>query len=71
MDDCDIWSPTAEDIANAQVTLLAEALGAPDYDALLALSVRDPAMYWRGALGFLGVAWSASPESYVDLSRGK
>lgn len=64
------WHPTAETVAGAQVTALARAAGVADYDALLALSLADPAAYWAHAHRFLGIRWSVTPTSYVDLGRG-
>jgi acetyl-CoA synthetase len=66
----DIWWPTAQRIASAQVTALARRMGVEDFDALLDLSLRDPGAYWEKALEFLGIVWRTKPSAYVDLSRG-
>ncbi len=66
----DIWTPTQQQIDNAQVTALARALGVADYDALHRLSLEKPDSYWKTAIEFLGIPWSKQPDGYVDLSRG-
>jgi len=66
-----VWSPTSDDIANAQVTALMKALGVPTYDALYRLSIDDPARYWRTVIDFCGIVWSRDYETYIDVSAGR
>ncbi|MFT3972100.1 MAG: AMP-binding protein [Amaricoccus sp.] len=65
------WSPEQRHFDSAHVLKLAQKLGVPDYDALLALSVEKPDVYWQAAADFLGIKWDTAPDGYVDLSRGK
>lgn len=65
------WTPEPRHFETAHVLKLAEKLGVPDYDALLALSIEHPDRYWRAANDFLGITWDKAPEGYVDLARGK
>ena len=64
------WIPTAETVARAQVTRLAQELGCEDFAALRRFSVEHPDAYWRHANGFLRIAWSREPDGYVDLPDG-
>jgi len=68
--DNDTWCPSPRQMEDAQVLALARALGLPDYDALHAFSLRDPAGYWMAAIDFLGINWSKRPIAYIDLARG-
>ncbi|MDR5653291.1 AMP-binding protein [Ruixingdingia sedimenti] len=65
------WIPQQRHFEKAHVLRLAERLGVADYDALLALSVEKPDVYWRAAIDFLGIRWNRAPDDYVDLSRGR
>jgi acetyl-CoA synthetase len=65
------WTPAPRHFETAQVLRLAERLDVADYDALLALSVSDPAAYWQAAQDWLGIQWDQQPDAYVDLSRGQ
>ncbi|RQP08172.1 MAG: acetate--CoA ligase [Paracoccus sp. BP8] len=65
------WTPEKRHFDSAHVLKLAERLGVADYDALLALSVEKPEVYWQTASDFLGIRWDKAPDAYVDLSRGK
>ena len=65
------WYPQQRHLDEAQVLKLAEKLGVPDYDSLLALSIERPDAYWDVAMDFLGIKWERRPEAYVDLARGK
>ncbi len=64
------WIPSAETVARAQVTRLAQELGCADFAALRRFSVNHTDAYWRHANGFLRIAWSCEPQGYVDLSEG-
>jgi len=64
------WVPAPGQIAAAQVTALAAALGVDSYDALCRLSLADPARYWTAVNRFCGIAWSRPWTQFVDLSDG-
>lgn len=64
------WFPTPAQVAGANVTALAAALGVPDYDALCRLSQDDPARYWAEVVRFCGVVWSRPWERFMDLAEG-
>lgn len=64
------WVPGPDQVAAAQVTALAAALGVDGYDALCRLSREDPARYWAGVNRFCGVVWSRPWDRFVDLSDG-
>ena len=65
------WTPTANDIADAQVTALMKRLDVPTYDALYRASVDEPERYWRTVLDFCGVVWSRDYSRYIDVSQGR
>lgn len=65
------WVPQQRHFDASHVLKLADKLGVADYEALRALSIQDPATYWRAAAEFLGMKWDKAPEAYADLSRGK
>ncbi len=64
------WRPTPATVAGAQVTALARGLGVDGFDALLDLSVRDPARYWREMMRLLAITWRRPYDDYVDLTDG-
>lgn len=66
-----IWKPTAEIIADANVTALARKLNYADFDQLWSGSISDPGRYWNAVIDFCGIVWRKPYEDYVDLSRGK
>ncbi len=66
-----IWTPTAQRIADANVTHLGRLLGLDDFDALQRFSVENPAAYWQAVNEFCGIVWSRPYHTYADFSRGK
>lgn len=64
------WTPSADDIANAQVTALMRRLDVPTYADLVRVSIDDPARYWRTVLDFCGIVWSRDYTRYIDVSDG-
>ncbi|AUH65981.1 hypothetical protein [Paracoccus zhejiangensis] len=48
-------SPALHHFETAQVLRMAERLDVADYDALLTVSVSDPAAYWQVAQDWLGI----------------
>lgn len=69
-DNAGTWRPHADDVAGAQVTALARALGVGGFDELLSTSLEHPGRYWRTVLDHLGIVWMRDPDAYVDLARG-
>lgn len=67
----DAWRPSAQQVADANVTEIGRLLGVADFDALQAFSVKDPAAYWKVINEYCQIVWSKPYEHYVDLSRGK
>ena len=65
-----IWQPTAERIAQANVTRLAEAHGIPSIHELRARSVVDPQWYWDAAIDDLGIPFAEPYRQVVELSNG-
>jgi acetyl-CoA synthetase len=68
-DNCGVWKPRAEDVADANVTSLMHELGMNDYDAFYRYSVEQPAAYWRKILDFCQIKWQRDYSEYVDLGR--
>ncbi|MGC4250256.1 MAG: AMP-binding protein [Sphingobium sp.] len=66
----DMWVPTQKQIDDAHVTALARLLNVDGYDALHALSIEKPDVYWNVALEYLNIPWTTKPAGYADLSRG-
>ena len=64
------WTPSAEVVANAQVTALMQRLGVTSYDALYRLSIDEPARYWRTVVDFCGIVWSRDYATYLDVAEG-
>ena len=69
--DTTTWTPTADDIAAAQVTALMRRLDVPDYDALHRLSIAEPERYWRDVLAFCDIVWSRDWTRLIDVSAGR
>jgi acetyl-CoA synthetase len=67
----DRWSPTAEQIAAANLTAFAHALGVDGYHGLLAASDRDLAGFYEKLVDRLRLHWDAPWERILDLERGK
>jgi len=70
LDQNDIWQPTVDHVARAQVTALSRRLGVSDADQLYDLSLAEPERYWREVNAFCGIRWSRDYERYCDLERG-
>jgi acetyl-CoA synthetase len=65
-----LWRPSADWRDSTLIGELCQRLDVPDYDALLALSLRSPDTYWRAAWQHLGFAWREAPAGHVDLAQG-
>ena len=65
------WTPTPEQLARANVTRLAQALGCDeDFFALHRLSLDEPDRFWRAVLDDLGLPFFEQWHTVVDVSRG-
>jgi acetyl-CoA synthetase len=65
-----IWRPSAELVEQANVTRLAQALGARDYHELHRISVAEPERFWPAIVEDLGIEFSRPWDAVVDTSRG-
>ncbi|MGE4238888.1 AMP-binding protein [Ramlibacter sp.] len=65
------WQPGAEDRASSGIAQMMRALEVESYDDLLAVSVADPARYWRVATKHCRIVWDAEPHGYLDDSAGR
>ncbi|MHC4391424.1 MAG: AMP-binding protein [Planctomycetota bacterium] len=64
------WFPTSETIEAANLTKLARALGASDYAALYALSVKQRGAFWAAVIERLGIPFEQPAPRTLDLSEG-
>ena len=64
------WSPTAEQLAAANVTRLAGRLGCASFAELQRFSVDEPERFWPAVVGDLGLEFSAPWEQVLDDSDG-
>lgn len=69
--DSPLWRPSAERVANAQLTHFAAPLGfsPPDYAALHRWSVAHRAEFWRAVWEFCGVVGEMGDAVLVDGGR--
>jgi acetyl-CoA synthetase len=66
-----LWSPTEATLAGSRLGELIEYLRVPDYDAVYALSINDPARFWAATLDLLEIPWETPYEQLVSLERGR
>ncbi len=64
------WTPTPEQLRDANVTRLATALGCTDYESLHLVSIEEPDRFWRAVVSDLGLELVEDWEHVVDESRG-
>jgi len=64
------WTPTAEQLRDANVTRLAARLGCDDYESLHRVSIEEPDRFWRAVVADLGLELASDWDSVVDESRG-
>jgi acetyl-CoA synthetase len=64
------WTPSAEQLAAANVGRLARSLGCADYDALHRLSIDEPDGFWRAVVDDLGIPLDRDWDEVLDDSRG-
>ncbi|MEP6976663.1 MAG: AMP-binding protein [Thermoleophilia bacterium] len=65
-----VWTPTPEQVEQANVTRLIRRLGCADYHELQRLSVRDPERFWPEVVDDLGIEFSTPWDRVLDTSRG-
>jgi acetyl-CoA synthetase len=65
-----VWTPTKEEIENANVTRLARRLGVEHYRDLHRISVDEPERFWPEVIGDLGLEFTHPWTSVLDTSRG-
>ena len=64
------WTPSAEQLAAANVGRLARSLGCADYDALHRVSIDEPDRFWRAVVDDLGIPLERDWDEVLDDSRG-
>jgi acetyl-CoA synthetase len=65
-----VWTPSTEQVENANLTRLARRLGAERYADLHRISVEEPERFWPALIEDLGLEFSEPWDSVVDSSRG-
>jgi acetyl-CoA synthetase len=65
-----IWRPSPELVEHANVTRLADTLGAADYHELHRISVDEPERFWPAVVEDLGIEFSRPWDTVLDASRG-
>jgi acetyl-CoA synthetase len=64
------WTPTAEQLAAANIGRLARSLDCNDYAELHRVSIDEPDLFWRAVVADLGLPLARDWESVRDESRG-
>jgi acetyl-CoA synthetase len=64
------WTPTAEQLAEANVTRLAGALGCESYAELQRVSIDEPDRFWRAVVADLRIPLIRHWDAVLDDSRG-
>jgi acetyl-CoA synthetase len=65
-----VWRPSAIELERSRLMAFMREHQLPEYDALLARSVADPAWYWDAVVKHLGIEWYRPYEQVLDVSRG-
>jgi acetyl-CoA synthetase len=65
-----VWTPTAEQLATANVSRLAQLLDCDDYDALHRTSIEEPDRFWRAVVADLGIPLVRHWDTVLDESHG-
>ena len=65
-----VWTPTAEQLAAANVGRLAQLLDCDDYDALHRTSIEEPDRFWRAVVADLGIPLARDWDTVLDESHG-
>ena len=61
-----VWTPTPEQVEQANLTRLARALGCDDYAALHRVSIEEPERFWPALVDDLGIRFSTPWERVLD-----
>jgi len=69
-EDAIVWQPSPNDLARSRLLRFIREHGLPDYEALLARAVEDPAWYWDAVARHLELEWYTPYDQVLDLSRG-
>ena len=64
------WSPSAEQLAAANVARLARALGCRSYEELHRVSIDEPDRFWRAVVADLEIPLAREWDAVLDDSRG-
>jgi len=67
----EIWYPSADQIADANITRLMPKVGASTYEDFLRYSIEQPDLYWKAILEFCDVQWTKPYEHFADYSQGR
>ncbi|CAH1695345.1 MULTISPECIES: AMP-binding protein [unclassified Chelatococcus] len=67
----DIWYPSAEQIARANVTEIMGLLGADSYERLYETSIAEPDRYWSAISAYCDLKWTKPYSQLVDFSAGR
>jgi acetyl-CoA synthetase len=65
-----VWTPTPDQVEDANVTRLARLLGVEGYRELHRISVEEPERFWPAVIEDLGLEFSEPWERVADTSRG-
>jgi len=65
-----VWTPTPEQVEQANVTRLIRRLGCADFHELQRVSVAEPERFWAEVVDDLGIEFSQRWERVLDTSRG-
>jgi acetyl-CoA synthetase len=68
--DPNTWHPGPDERESSGVARLVQALGVESYDALLRVSLEDPARYWDVVTRYCRIEWTRPPERHLDESAG-
>jgi len=66
----DVWRPTPEDIAHANITATCRSLGLDGYDAFYRWSITEREAFWTDIISRIGVVYRTAPERVLDLTDG-
>ena len=64
------WTPSAEQLAEANVRRLAQALGCESYSQLHRVSIEEPERFWRAVVDDLGIPLARAWSDVLDDARG-
>ncbi len=64
------WTPSAEQLAHANITRLAASLGCAGYDELHRVSIEEPDRFWRSVVADIGLPLARDWDRVLDDSRG-